>query len=374
MLKLATVFSGIGAIEFALKRLNVDYEVVFACDNGERDVDIDRVNEFEYIKTLQTIQEKKEYVENLYKNKTRKINYMQKGYEENYSKEIQDGYFFQDICLLDGRDFKDCVDLFVGGSPCQSFSSVGFQGGLDDPRGNLFFEYARLVNEIQPKVFIYENVRNLKKHNKGETWKIVEDTFKSLGYKISSEVLNSADFGIPQNRRRLFVVGIKENLEFDFNCLVKKDLLFSLQDFLIDNAKEGKFFYNESGDIIIKKDPGEVSPRYELTPGVLNYVLQGGTKNFYQKPELDLRVARTLLKTMGNHHRAGIDNYITVDKDSNRYRQLTEREAHRLMGFTDDYKIVVSRNMAYQQAGNSIVVDVLMNIVRELMRIGALER
>lgn len=374
MLKLATVFSGIGAIEFALKRLNIDYEVVFACDNGERDVDIDRVNEFERIKTLQTIQEKKEYVENLYKNKTRKINYMQKSYEENYSKEMQDGYFFQDICLLDGRDFKDCVDLFVGGSPCQSFSSVGFQGGLDDPRGNLFFEYARLVNEIQPKVFIYENVRNLQKHNKGETWKIVEETFSSLGYKISSEVLNSADFGIPQNRRRLFVVGIKKNLEFNFSNLTKKDLGFTLQDFLIDNAKEGNFFYNESGEITIKKDPGEISPRYELTPGVLNYVLQGGTKNFYQKPELDLKVARTLLKTMGNHHRAGIDNYITVDKDANRYRQLTEREAHRLMGFTDDYKIVVSRNMAYQQAGNSIVVDVLMNIVRELMRIGALER
>ena len=374
MLKLATVFSGIGAIEFALKRLNVDYEVVFACDNGERDVDIDRVNEFEYVKTLQTIKEKKEYVENLYKSKTRKINYMQKSYEENYSDKMKSGYFFQDICLLDGRDFKDEVDLFVGGSPCQSFSSVGFQGGLDDPRGNLFFEYARLVNEIQPKVFIYENVRNLRKHNKGETWSIVENTFKSLGYKISSEVLNAADFGIPQNRRRLFVVGIKEDIDFDFSNLLKKDLKFTLQDFLINNVKEGNFSYNDLGEIIIKEGPGEVSTRYELTPGVLNYVLQGGTKNFYQKPELDLKIARPLLKTMGNHHRAGIDNYITVDKNANRYRQLTEREAHRLMGFTDDYKIVVSRNMAYQQAGNSIVVDVLMNMIKELIRIGALVR
>ena len=374
MLKLATVFSGIGAIEFALKRLNVDYEVVFACDNGERDVDIDRVNEFEYVKTLQTIKEKKEYVENLYKSKTRKINYMQKSYEENYSDEMKSGYFFQDICLLDGRDFKDEVDLFVGGSPCQSFSSVGFQGGLDDPRGNLFFEYARLVNEIQPKVFIYENVRNLRKHNKGETWSIVENTFKSLGYKISSEVLNAADFGIPQNRRRLFVVGIKEDIDFDFNNLLKRDLKFTLQEFLINNVKEGNFSYNDLGEIIIKEGPGEVSTRYELTPGVLNYVLQGGTKNFYQKPELDLKIARPLLKTMGNHHRAGIDNYITVDKNANRYRQLTEREAHRLMGFTDDYKIAVSRNMAYQQAGNSIVVDVLMNMIKELIRIGALVR
>ena len=88
MLKLATVFSGIGAIEFALKRLNINYEVVFACDNGERDVIIDRVNEFEHIKTLQTIQENKEYVENLYKSKTRKEKLVTKNIKEagvNYS-------------------------------------------------------------------------------------------------------------------------------------------------------------------------------------------------------------------------------------------------------------------------------------------------
>ena len=370
-IKLATVFSGIGAIEFALRRLNVEYEVIFACDNGERDVDIEREQEFEIVKTLGSPLEKKKYVDDLYLNRTRRPNYMQKSYEHNYKKELENGYFFQDICLLDGTDFYNQVDLFVGGSPCQSFSSVGFQGGLDDPRGNLFFEYARLVREIQPKVFIYENVRNLKKHNKGETWKIVEETFKSLGYNISSEILNAADYGIPQNRRRLFVVGVKEGLEFDFKNLKKKELQYTLQDFLIDTSKEGGFTFDSSGEIVIERLGGEVSTKYELTPGVLNYVLQGGTKDFYQKPEMDLPIARTLLKTMGNHHRAGIDNYITVDRLVGRYRQLTEREAHRLMGFTDDYEIVVSKNMAYQQAGNSIVVDVLMDIIKELIRIKA---
>ncbi len=370
-IKLATVFSGIGAIEFALRRLKVEYEVVFACDNGERDVDIDREREFEIVKTLEGPLEKKKYVDDLYLNRTRRPNYMQISYEHNYKKELENGYFFQDICLLDGTDFYNQVDLFVGGSPCQSFSSVGFQGGLDDPRGNLFFEYARLVREIQPKVFIYENVRNLKKHNKGETWKIVEETFKNLGYNISSEIINAVDYGIPQNRRRLFVVGVKEGLEFDFKNLEKKELQYTLQDFLINTSKEGHFTFDSLGDIVVDHFGGEVSTKYELTPGVLNYVLQGGTKDFYQKPEMDLPIARTLLKTMGNHHRAGIDNYITVDRLAGRYRQLTEREAHRLMGFTDDYEIVVSKNMAYQQAGNSIVVDVLMEIIKELIRIEA---
>ena len=238
-LKLATVFSGIGAIEFALRRLHIDYEVVFACDNGERDIDIETKKEFKIVKKLSNPLEKKNYVDELYRQKTRKANFMQKSYEHNYKKELKNGYFFQDISLLDGTDFRDKVDLFVGGSPCQSFSSIGLQVGLDDPRGNLFFEYLRLVKEIQPKVFIYENVRHLKRHNKGNTWKIVEAAFKSLGYNISSEIINAADFGIPQNRRRLFVVGIKKNITFDFQKLGKKELKYSLQDFLINNSKEG---------------------------------------------------------------------------------------------------------------------------------------
>lgn len=96
-------------------------------------------------------------------------------------------------------------------------------------------------------------------------------------------------------------------------------------------------------------------------------MLSGGTKNFYTKPVTDLPIARTLLKTMGNHHRAGVDNYITVDKDRNLYRALTPRECLRLMGFTDDFKIVVPWGKAYIQIGNSIVVDMLIAVVRLLI-------
>lgn len=97
--------------------------------------------------------------------------------------------------------------------------------------------------------------------------------------------------------------------------------------------------------------------------------MNGGTKNFYQKPKINKEIARTLLKTTGNRHRAGIDNYISEDFSTTlgKVRMLTEREALRLMEFTDDYKIVVSKARAYKQAGNSIVVDVLMEIIKSIL-------
>ena len=100
--------------------------------------------------------------------------------------------FFQDVCLLDGRDFRGQVDLFVGGSPCQSFSSVGFEAGLDDTRGTLFYEFGRLVDEIQPKVFIYENVRNMLNHDKGKTWQVIKSVFDKLNYDIKFTTLRKS--------------------------------------------------------------------------------------------------------------------------------------------------------------------------------------
>ena len=100
--------------------------------------------------------------------------------------------FYQDIKLLEGRDFKGKVDLFVGGSPCQSFSSVGFQGGLEDTRGTLFYDFARLVKEIEPKVFIYENVRNLLNHDGGKTWDIIKNVFYSLDDEHVSMIIETA--------------------------------------------------------------------------------------------------------------------------------------------------------------------------------------
>lgn len=358
-LRVATVFSGIGAIEFALKRLNVEHEVVFACDNGEREVDIDYSKELPIVKSLDGPIAKRDYVQQLYLQKTKSKNYMEESYKANYK--IKDDMFFQDVCLLDGRDFKDKVDLFVGGSPCQSFSSVGFEAGLDDTRGTLFYEFGRLVDEIQPNVFIYENVRNMLNHDKGNTWKVIKSVFDKLNYDICFDVLNASDYGIPQTRRRLFVVGIRKDIKHNQMVFPPKtqQLRFKVQDFLIENCGFGNFI-NKNGKINIVNVPGQIDDKYFLTPALVKYVMCTGTKTFSTPIKIDLPIARTLLKTMGNRHRAGVDNYYTVD---NRIRMLSEREALRLMGFTDDFKQVVSRAQMYKQAGNSIVVDVMIAVL-----------
>lgn len=371
-IKLATIFSGIGAIEFAFKRLHIEHEIVFACDNGERDVSYDAENEKKNVLSINGIDEKHEYVEKLYQSLTKKKNYVQQSYIANYP-QLKSNRFYQDVMLLDGNDFKGQVDLFVGGSPCQSFSSVGFQGGLEDTRGTLFYEFARLVKEIEPKVFIYENVRNLLKHDHEKTWDTIKKVFDSLGYSYKFEVLNAADYGIPQTRRRLFVVGFRNDLDIDMDNFIfppqKKELHFVMKDFSINNCSEGNMNFDNDGNIVILNKNGIPDPKYTLSPKLYDYVMKTGTKTWSQKVKINLDIARTVLKTMGNRHRAGVDNYMSFDGTENlgSVRMLTEREALRLMGFTDDYKIVVSRAQAYKQAGNSIVVDVLIEILKSII-------
>lgn len=368
-IRLATVFSGIGAVEFACRRLGINSDIVFACDNGEIEIEYDKNAEWEKISGMKSPAEKADYVSSIYRSKTRKRNYMKESYLANY--DLSNGVFFEDVCLLDGRDFKDGVDLFVGGSPCQSFSSVGAQAGLEDARGTLFYEYARLIKEIRPKVFIYENVQNVLKHDEGRTWSVMKQVFDSLGYVFDYKVLNAVDFGIPQVRNRVFVVGYRKDLE----CVPiipvgsPNKSLFDMHQFLESKCRLGGFSFDKDGGLVVESSAYQKVPQnYYLTPGIRRYVMNAGTKNFKTTIKIDLPVARTLLKTMHWHHRAGVDNY--MDEDG--IRMLTEREAHRLMGFTDDYKIVVPRARAYMQAGNSIVVDVLMEILRAIVKSGVL--
>ncbi|WP_164120867.1 DNA cytosine methyltransferase [Sharpea azabuensis] len=429
VLRVATVFSGIGAPEQAFKRLGINHEIVFACDTGEVEIEYDLVKERDAISKLKTPLEKKLYVDELYASKTRKSNFVKKSYLANYAKDMVDeNMFFQDIRLLDGKDFKDKVDILIGGSPCQSFSTVGFQGGLEDTRGTLFYDYANLIKDVNPKVFIYENVRGLKNHDKGKTWNIMKNAFDELGYHIDESILNARDYGIPQIRQRLFVIGIRKDIkltkQFEFpKGFELPEYVNDMHKFLEDKVTFGHMKYvqkdtnNNMGALYFEETSEEEKlnqakylSKYVLSQKLYDYVMKGGTKTFYQKPVIDKAIARTLLKTMGNHHRAGVDNYIEItsdsilgedtieyfieketkrlkfndtkdfvdfyynDKDARRtIRMLTPREAHRLMGFTDDYKIVVSDAQAYKQAGNSIVVDVVMAILKEIFKTGALQ-
>ena len=347
---------------------------------------------------------RKQYVDSLYAG-IEKQNKVKQSYQANYT--ISDDDFHWNVAFLDGQQYHNKVDLFVGGSPCQSFSFVGKQRGLDDTRGTLFYEYARLIDEIKPKVFIYENVRAVTTHDNGKTWKKMQQVFNELGYNFSWSVLNAKDYGIPQNRERLFVVGFRQDLQlksqFEFPTPIPLEKV--MKDFLIDNVSGGYFLpkkgvefvtmeknltkrftqidgdvqlcqkknqqFNWHGDFVFQSEDEAKAhnipdlEKYFLSEKVKKYVLSPGTKNFYSKPEIDLDIARPLLTTMHKMHRAGIDNYVTTQ---GRIRKLTPRECLRLMGFGDDFKITVSDTSMYQQAGNSIVVDVLIAIMGQICK------
>ena len=365
-LRLATVFSGIGAIEHAFNRLNLETELTFACD-------IDP--------------------------------FVRKSYFANYP--MTEERWFDDVKQIDGRRFQGMVDLFVGGSPCQSFSLVGKRRGMEDARGTLFYEFARLVSEIQPKVFIYENVRGLTNHDEGRTFEVVKATFDELGYRYYAQVLNAKDYGIPQNRERIFIVGFRDpSTEFTFPSPIKLET--RMQDFLEDyidsryflQEKGVKFVtssknrlkrytqingevalcqkanqqFNWHGDFVFDEravpefdeflfDVRDVEEKYYLSDKVKEYVLSPGTKTFRTSIRTDLEVARPLLQSMHKMHRAGVDNYVT---HTGRIRKLTPRECLRLMGFRDSFRQVVSDTQMYRQAGNSIVVDVLIALLKQI--------
>ncbi len=368
MIRLATTFSGIGAAEQAFKRLKIAYNIVFAGD-------IDP--------------------------------HVKKSYFANYN--IDQNDWHDDITTFNAIKYKNCVDILVGGSPCQAFSMVGKRLGFDDTRGTLFYEYARVIKECEPKIFIYENVKGLTNHDSGKTWQIVQNTFKELGYKIFFKVLNSKDYGIPQNRERIFVVGFKDN-SVDFNFPAPFELEHSMQDFLEDFT-DSKYYLKEkgikfvtsfknrnksytqiNGDIALCQkanqqfnwhgdfvfegvdsladdefifDVNEVEEKYYLSANTEKYVLASGTKNYKTSTATDLAVARPLLQSMHKMHRAGVDNYVT---HKGRIRKLTPKECLRLMGFSDDFKMVVSDTQLYRQAGNSIVVNVLCEIIKQILK------
>lgn len=410
-LKVATVFSGIGGVEQALNRLSIPHEIIFACDNGDvqlnilkdkelveyqtlqklrskkqlkRETDIERLAELTQkecyiannllaqVKSLRSKIEKKQFVDSIYSHSTRQTNFVKKSYLANY--DICKDDFHLDIRFLDANDYLSSnIDLLVGGSPCQSFSTVGAQHGLDDTRGTLFFDYARIIKECHPKVFIYENVRGLLSHNGGNTIKTMLEVLESLNYSIiSPQILNASDFGIPQKRRRLFIIGFRNDLNYSpFSFPKKIELQYTMQDFLEDNCAEGYFNFDKSnGQLLLQKKKGKPNDKFILTPAVQEYVLASGTKNFKTSTEIDLPVARTLMKMMTQHHRAGVDNYITVSKNPLRIRQLSDREALRLMGFPDTFNIVVSSMQMLRQAGNSMVVDVMMSLIKQIVKTG----
>lgn len=360
-LKVATVFSGIGAPEFALKRLGIPHRLIFACDNGEIPEEIDEDVVLAQLAELKDSNAKNELLSTI--PTPRRANFVKTSFLSNH--DLQETHFHRNVRFLDGSQYKGMVDLFIGGSPCQSFTLLGYQKGLEETRGTLFYDFARLIKEIEPKVFIYENVQGLVKHDKGKTWAVVQRVFDSLGYTIHSKVLDAADYGLPQTRRRIFVVGFKTGGE-KFKFPEPVSLKYTMQDFLMENTPAGSFNFSAGGELTLQKTcNGDVDKKYFLSEKILPGIMCAGTGGFHMKPEIDLPIARPLMSSMHKMHRAGEDNYVTTN---GKIRRLTPRECLRLMGFTDDFKQVVSDTQMYKQAGNSMAVDVLMALIRNILQ------
>lgn len=355
MIRIATVFSGIGSPEWALKRIGEEHKVVFACDNGERELKISKEEIEKEIKDKNEI-EKKYYIDNLY-DKTGKENFMQRSYLANYKLETDD--FYQDIRFLDGKKYKNQVDLFVGGSPCQSFSISGKRLGFEDTRGTLFYEFARLVKEIQPKVFIYENVPGMLNHDGGKTWEVISSVFDQLNYKWRMFKLCAKDFGIPQNRTRIYVVAIRNDLNILPPMEIpKKELDKKLKDFL-ENKVDYKYYHGEKGFKWITK-PLSLKKRVSINSDIAR--TQAANQQFNWCGDM-------IFEKYNPNKKYPQEVYIGEFKEQKGVaRKLTPRECLRLMGYDDNFKIVVPDQQMYRQSGNSIVVNVLEAIIREIIK------
>lgn len=265
-------------------------------------------------------------------------------------------------------------DILLAGFPCQPFSLMGKKKGFDDSRGTLFFHIAKIISIKKPDFFILENVRGLKTHDNGKTFeRIIEILTKELGYNVRAEILNSHDFGIPQTRRRLYIVGVKNKKTFEH---------FSKID-LHQTVKKRK--YKTTWHLLEK----EVDDKYYLSEKLLKTILAHGSGNYYSKSEINRIVARPLTASMHKMHRANQDNYysdsfvngnfegdkiIEAKTKERRIRRITPVEAFRLQGFNDSFvkkaqKAGVSDTQLYRQAGNAITVSVAETILQNLFEI-----
>ena len=345
MIRIATVFSGIGAPEQALMQLKIKHKIVFACDNGERYLkqtqeEIDDIIRENPDKTTEQI------VRELYDG-TQKPNKVKTSYFANY--DISEDNWHDDIRYLDGTPYANQVDIFVGGSPCQSFSTYGHRKGLEDTRGTLFYDYARLVQEIKPKAFIFENVTGLLNHDGGKTWQVIKETFEMLQYDVEMSILDAQDYNLPQLRKRVFVVGIRHDLKCDKFKFPDPVALTHKSTEYLDSIVDDKYYLGKKGFEFVTQ-----VERNERRARVNQDIIGCQTANQQFNWVGDFRV-----ETPKPHHYEDKRIYIGQFNGQDAVaRKMTPAELLRLMGF-EGFKIAVDDNAMWRQTGNSIAVPVL---------------
>ncbi len=268
-------------------------------------------------------------------------------YQANFGEDPQG-----DITKVDPAEILN-FDILLGGFPCQAFSIAGEKRGFNDTRGTLFFYIVEILKEKKPKAFLLENVKHLKNHDKGRTFRVIKDVLtEDLGYFIHTKVLNAKNFGVPQNRERIFIVGFRENLKFEFPEPLNEDV--KIEDILEEQVDESYYLSHQYLEGLKKhrarheaKGHGfgyEVIPRDEIANALVcggmgrerNLVKDEVLPNAWEKQGDDIQL-----------------------RNEEGLRKMTPREWARLQGFPDSFKFPVSMTQAYKQLGNSVAVPVI---------------
>ena len=250
-----------------------------------------------------------------------------------------------DITKISASDIPD-FDILLGGFPCQAFSIIGKKEGFaNETCGTLFFEIERILSEKRPPAFMLENVRNLTAHDGGKTFKVIKNHLEALGYFVYAKVLNALDYGAPQKRERIIIVGFLDDVDFRFPDPLPISQRPKLEDVLEENV-DSKYYVN---------DKIRISRLSRLKD-----------KN-YPKPYIshENMAGSITPHPYSSALRAGASaNYILINDE----RRPTEREMLRIQGFPDSYKIVSSYGKVKKQCGNSVAVPVIKAVAREMLR------
>jgi DNA (cytosine-5)-methyltransferase 1 len=260
--------------------------------------------------------------------------YCQDSYEQNFGHRPEG-----DITKVDPKIIPD-HDILFGGFPCQPFSIIGQMKGFDDTRGTLFFHIANIIKEKMPKAFILENVKQLVGHNNGQTLKIIIKTLQNLGYHVQYSVLNALDYGLPQKRERIIIVGHKEPIMFSYPSPIRPfKTLFEILEKKVDKK-------HLATDYIKDKRKEAHKSAYKLS--IWHENKSGNICSYPYSCAL----------------RAGASyNYLLVNGE----RRLTPREMFRLQGFPDTYQIINNDTQARKQAGNAVPVNLVKAVILKLL-------
>ena len=246
-------------------------------------------------------------------------------------------------------------DILCAGFPCQAFSISGNQKGFNDSRGTLFFDVARIAKEKQPKILFLENVKILAVHDNGNTIAVIKNTLNDIGYDVYSKVLDSAEYGSPQSRKRIYIICFRKDMgitNFSFPLPSQEHLY--VKDIVCEDDVD-KYIIDRD-DIVINKDDSNIScEKKPIRIGIVNKGGQG--ERIYSTKGKGITLSA---------YGGGVGAKTGLYKVNGKIRKLSPRECARMQGFPDSFKLADKDTIAYKQFGNSVVVDVLQQIVLQI--------